>query len=191
MGFTQTQLRSICSFTYQNFSIVRNGFVLLISTGILNTVYMEHLQPLCHKQIMRDCLGWKTLNYGVLYFSEPVSSIQTAYLTHFAKDNISFLLDWRFFLITFLYCILMKLYFVSFFIYPLVKNKIKKNQTYSDSVAGQKVSLFRAVFTSLYHLQLINSLQRKLQTKDTNRQASLFLHPCSSTLAVLAFKLPW
>lgn len=98
------------------------------------------------------------------------------------------------FLITFLYCILMELYFVSFFMYPLVKKK-KKNQTYSDSVAGQKVShlscLFRAVFTSLYHLQLINSLQRKLQTKDTNRQASLFLHPCSSTLAVLAFKLPW
>lgn len=142
MGFTQTQLRSICSFTYQNFSIVRNGFVLLISTGILNTVYMEHLQPLCHKQIMRDCLGWKTLNYGVLYFSEPVSSIQTAYLTHFAKDNISFLLDWRFFLITFLYCILMKLYFVSFFIYPLVKNKIIKKIRHIQTLQLDRKCLF-------------------------------------------------
>lgn len=48
----------------------------------------------------------------------------------------------------------MKLYFVSFFMYPLVKNKIKKNQTYSDSVAGQKVSHLIMSFQGSVHKPL-------------------------------------
>lgn len=46
------------------------------------------------------------------------------------------------FLITFLYCILMKLYFVSFFMYPLVKKKKKKSDifrlcSWTESVSSQ------------------------------------------------------